>query len=293
MRHTDHMNSDIHMEIDRDGLADFLRRRRAALRPNDVGLSAGVRRRTQGLRREEVARLASMSTDFYARMEQRRGARPSEDMLAAIARALRFSLDERDHLFTLAGHTPPPRIVRADQPSSGLLRVLEQLTTPALIVSDLGITLRQNSLAVALMGDQTTYTGLRRSIVYRWFTEQAPRRLLIDDHGMHSRSHVAGLRAVYRKGDPEAEELVGRLLHESEEFAHLWVQHEVASRAGTLKRFNHPLVGVLTLTCDTLIAENENERLLVLTARPSSVDAARLEQLAALCAQDLAWSALA
>lgn len=95
------------MDMDREGLADFLRRRREALHPSDVDLSAGVRRRTQGLRREEVARLAAMSTDFYARLEQRRGARPSEAMLAAIARALRFTLDERDHLFVLAGHTPP------------------------------------------------------------------------------------------------------------------------------------------------------------------------------------------
>lgn len=278
------------MDTDREGLADFLRRRREALRPHDVGLSAGVRRRTQGLRREEVARLASMSTDFYARLEQRRGARPSEDMLAAIARALRFTLDERDHLFALAGHTPPPHIARAEQPAPGLQRILEQLATPAQIVTDLGVTLRQNALAIALAGDQTNYTGLRRSIIYRWFTEGTERRLLVDDDGMHSRSHVAALRAVYRKGDPEAEELVGRLLQESEEFAQLWVQHQVASRAGTLKRFNHPLVGLIALTCDILIADNEKEHLLVFTARPGSVDATRLERLAALATQESARS---
>ena len=273
------------MDLDRDGLADFLRHRRAALRPSDVGLSAGARRRTQGLRREEVALLAAMSTDFYARLEQRRGARPSEDMLAAIARALRLTLDERDHLFALAGHTPPPGAVRTEQPSPGLQRVLDQLNTPAQISSDLGVTLSQNALAVALFGKQTGYTGLRRSLIYRWFTEPADQRILLaDDQPWVSRSHVAALRAVYRRGglDPEAESLVTRLLRESEEFARLWLQHEVAIRAGAIKHILHPQVGLLTLTCDPLAAVNETQRLVIFTARPGSVDAERLERLASL-----------
>lgn len=274
--------------MDREGLADFLRHRREALHPNDVGLRAGARRRTQGLRREEVAFLAAMSTDFYTRLEQRRGARPSEDMLAAMARALRLTLDERDHLFVLAGHTPPPRTMHTEQPSPGLQRVLDSLTTPAQISSDLGVTLSQNALAVALFGVQTNYAGLRRSLIYRWFTEPATRCLLLaDDHPWVSRSHVAALRASYRRGglDPEAEELVTHLLHESEEFAHLWAQHEVATRAATIKRFVHPQVGILTLSCDTLVADNETQHLVVYTAPPGSVDAARLERLAALSTQ--------
>jgi transcriptional regulator with XRE-family HTH domain len=279
------------MNIDREGLADFLRRRREALHPSDVGVSAGARRRAQGLRREEVAWLASMSTDFYARLEQRRGARPSEDMLASIARALRLTLDERDHLFALAGHAPPPRTTRSDQPSPGLQRVLDQLATPAHIASDLGVTLSQNALAVALVGVQTNYTGLRRSIIYRWFTDAADRQhFLVDDHPWISRSHVAALRTVYRRGglDPEAEELVTHLLHDSEEFAQLWVQHEVANRSGLIKRFVHPQVGLLTLTCDTLLADNETQHLVVFTAPPGSADAVRLEQLAARCTPEMA-----
>src|SRR3954468_22287899 len=100
--------------MDRDGLADFLRRRRAALQPDDVGLGQGRRRRTPGLRREEVAGLAHMSTDFYARLEQRRGSRPSEATVGALARALRLTEAERDHLFRLAGHAAPPRGFRSD-----------------------------------------------------------------------------------------------------------------------------------------------------------------------------------
>jgi len=98
--------------VDRPGLADFLRRRRDALQPADVGLVDGLRRRASGLRREEVAALASMSTDYYARLEQQRGPQPSEQMVAAIARGLRLTLDERDHLFRLAGHNAPTRVRR-------------------------------------------------------------------------------------------------------------------------------------------------------------------------------------
>src|SRR6187402_3607303 len=97
------------MPTDRTALAEFLRQRRAALQPEDVGLPRGQRRRTTGLRREEVASLSFMSTDYYARLEQERGPQPSEQMVAAIAQGLHLSLDERDHLFRLAGHTPPSR----------------------------------------------------------------------------------------------------------------------------------------------------------------------------------------
>jgi transcriptional regulator with XRE-family HTH domain len=274
--------------MDRDGLADFLRRRRAALQPDDVGLHAGARRRTGGLRREEVAGLAHMSTDFYARLEQRRGSRPSEQTTAALARALHLTQDERDHLFELAGHTAPPRAFRSDHASPGLLRVLERLDTPGQIVSDLGVTLAQNRLAESLAGVQTHYTGLRRSMIYRWFTEPDQRAIHpLEDHPKHSRIHVASLRAVHGRSveDSEARELVDRLLTESEEFGTLWERHEVASRTGTMKRFLHPLVGPLTLDCQVLTAENVTERLIVFTASPGSEDADRLALLSVVGSQ--------
>jgi transcriptional regulator with XRE-family HTH domain len=274
--------------MDRDGLADFLRRRRAALQPDDVGLHAGARRRTGGLRREEVAGLAHMSTDFYARLEQRRGSRPSAQTTAALARALRLTQDERDHLFELAGHTAPVRAFRSEHASPGLLRVLERLDTPAQIVSDLGVTLVQNPLAEALAGVQTDYTGLRRSMIYRWFTEPDQRAIHPrEDHPKHSRIHVASLRAVHGRlaDDLEAHELVDRLLAESGEFATLWERHEVASRTGTMKRFLHPVVGPLTLDCQVLTAENVTERLIVFTASPGSEDADRLALLSVVGSQ--------
>jgi transcriptional regulator with XRE-family HTH domain len=274
--------------VDRDELADFLRRRREGLQPDDVGLHAGQRRRARGLRREEVAALAHMSTDFYARLEQRRGSRPSEQTTAALARALRLTQDERDHLFELAGHTAPPRAFRTDHASPGLLRVLDRLDTPAQIVSDLGVTLSQNALAEALVGVQTRYTGLRRSMIYRWFTEPAQRAIHPEaDHPLHSRAHVASLRAVHGRSaeDTEAHELVEHLLRESEEFAAQWERHEVGRRPATMKRFVHPLIGALTLDCQILTSENLTERLVVFTAASGSEDADRLALLAVVGSQ--------
>jgi transcriptional regulator with XRE-family HTH domain len=282
--------------VDRDGLADFLRRRREALQPADVGLAAGRRRRTAGLRREEVAALASMSTDFYARLEQRRGARPSEQTAGALARALRLTQDERDHLFRLAGHTAPPRAFRTDHVNPGLMRVLDRLDTPAQVVSDLGVVLRQNPLAEALMGVQTAYTGPRRSTFYRWFTEPEERALFPEaDHAFHSRSYTATLRAVHgrRDDDHEAQELVDRLRGASPEFAALWDEHEVAVRADTRKRVLHPAVGLMVLDCQILTAENQTERLVVFTAAPGSEDAERLALLSVIGAQTFGGAASA
>ncbi|HEY4439215.1 MAG TPA: helix-turn-helix transcriptional regulator [Candidatus Elarobacter sp.] len=271
--------------MDRDALADFLKRRREALTPADLGLAEGGRRRTQGLRREEVAALAYMSTDFYTRLEQRRGARPSVHTIAALARALRLNAVEADHLFALAGHVAPPRALRGEHPSPELLRVLDRLDTPAQIVSHLSITLSQNRLAVALVGDQTHYSGLQRSLVYRWFTDPASRRFHAEaEHAMLSRQYAASLRAVSARSsdDPEMRRLVDALLEESPEFAELWERHEVGDRIGTLKTFVHPVVGTIALDCQVLIGQNPSERLVVFTATPGSEDAQRLAVLAAM-----------
>lgn len=184
--------------IDRTGLADFLRRRREALQFEDVGLPRGRRRRTSGLRREEVAALCHMSADYYARLERERGPQPSEQMVASIAQGLHLSLDERDHLFLLAGHNPPVRSEAGEHISPGLLRILDRLDdTPAEIVTELGETLRQSPLGVALLGDTTGYTGPARSRGYRWFTDLATRNLYPpEDHPFLTRMYAAGLRAV-------------------------------------------------------------------------------------------------
>jgi hypothetical protein len=213
--------------------------------------------------------------------------------VAALARALRLTPVERDHLFALAGHNAPPRAFRTDHPSPGLIRVLEMIDAPAQIVSDLGVTLVQNRLGVALLGDQTGHTGLRRSMVYRWFADPEARRLFpAEDHARHSRNHVAALREVHGRAanDPECRELVDALLAESPEFAALWERHEVKGRSGTLKRFVHPLVGALTLDCQVLTAENLTERLVVYTAAPGTEDADRLALLRVVGTQEFPGS---
>jgi len=269
--------------MDRDGLADFLRRRREALNPEDVGLQQGRRRRTAGLRREEVALLAHMSTDFYARLEQRRGSRPSEQTVGAIARALRLTQDERDHLFTLAGHNAPPRGFRTEHVSPALMRVLDRLDTPAQVVSDLGVVLAQNPMAEALLGVQTEFDGLARSTFYRWFTDPRERdRWPAEDHELHSHRYAANLRTVQ---DDEARALVVALLRESPDFARVWDEHEVALPATTNKRVLHPEVGLLELDCQILTAENQFERLVVFTAAPGTEDAERLAMLSIIGSQ--------
>jgi transcriptional regulator with XRE-family HTH domain len=275
----------------RDELADFLKRRRDALQPAEVGLTPGARRRTHGLRREEVALLAHMSTDFYARLEQSRGSRPSEQTTAALARALRLTPDERDHLFTLAGYNPPPRGYRTDIPSPALLRILEMLDTPAQIVSDIGVTLKQNALAEALVGVHSGYTGLQRSMIYRWFTDPEARALHPpEEHHLHSHSHVAWIRTVYTRDgdDPEVRELVEHLLAESPEFAALWEEHEVSRWSHPIKRFVHPVIGTITLHCEILTAQNVTERLIVFTAMPGSEDVEKLALLRVVGAQSFA-----
>ena len=130
-----------------------------------------------------------MSTDYYSRLEQQRGPQPSEQMVAALARGLRLTLVERDHLFRLTGHGAPSRVLRSDHVSPGLMRVLDRLDdTPAQVMSDLGETLVQNPLAIALLGAQTRYSGPARFAVYRWFTDPAEHLLYpAPDRDAHGR----------------------------------------------------------------------------------------------------------
>jgi transcriptional regulator with XRE-family HTH domain len=255
--------------MQRDELADFLRRRREAIRPAEVGLADGRRRRTAGLRREEVAMLAGMSVDYVVRLEQGRSTQPSTQLLGALARALRLSDDERDHLFHLAGHQPPPADGRARLARAGLVRMLDLLgDTPALVLSDLGETLAQSRGALLLSGDQVGIEGDRRYHAYRWFTDPVARSIHpSEDEERHSRVIVADLRAVAgrRHGDPELTRLLARLNAESDTFRRLWAEHEVGVRRFDRKTFVNSRVGPLLMDCETLVTPDLRQFLLVLT----------------------------
>ncbi len=163
-----------------------------------------------------------MSADYWARLEQRRGPRPSDQMLTAIARGLRLGLDERDHLFRLAGHGTPRRARLSPHVSPGLMRVLDRLDdTPALVITELGETLAQNRLASALFGDALTRTGLDRSGVHRWFAHPEERGHYPErDHERQGRLQVAQLRVAASQADPDplAAEVLASLLATSAEF---------------------------------------------------------------------------
>jgi transcriptional regulator with XRE-family HTH domain len=236
-----------------------------------------------GLRRDEVAGLTGMSTDYYVRLEQGRGPQPSEQMLSALSRALRLSNDERDHLYRLAGHTPPERNPLDSHVSPALMRVLDRLDdTPALILSSLGETLMQNRMAVALLGDHSHHTGLARSAVYRWFTETADRSAYpLEDQPRQSSAQVAGLRVAYTQS-PRAAVVVKELLKISPEFAELWAKHEVATRFDDHKVLTHPELGTIELDCQALFTEDQGQALLVLTAAPRTEAAEKLALLAVL-----------
>lgn len=270
--------------MDRAQLADFLRVRREALQPEDVGLPRGPRRRTRGLRREEAAALSGMSTDYYSRLEQRRGPQPSPSMLTAMARGLRLTLPERDHLFRIAGHNAPPR-AGSEHITPGLMRILDRLgDTPAQVLTELAETLWQTPMAAALIGDEMRFTGADRSLLYRWFTDPAARlRYPEEDHPAHSRFFAAELRAAFsRQGrGGAAEVLVERLLAVSDDFAHWWSAHEVSVPRLEPKRFRHPEFGTLELQCQVLHDLDQTQALLVYTATPGSESDEKLRLLPA------------
>jgi transcriptional regulator with XRE-family HTH domain len=255
--------------MQRDQLADFLRRRRKAVRPAEVGIADSPRRRTSGLRREEVATLAGMSVDYVVRLEQGRSSQPSVQLLGALARALRLSDDERDHLFHLAGHQPPPADGVARLARAGLIRMLDLLgDTPALVLSDLGEVLAQNRAALLLTGDHTGFSGDRRYAVYRWFTDPAARAVTPpEEQERYARQLVADLRAAAgrRTGDSMVAGLVDRLQAASADFRRIWAEHEVAVRRADRKTLLHPRVGHLLLDCETLVTPDQGQQLLVLT----------------------------
>ncbi|MGX1223882.1 transcriptional regulator with XRE-family HTH domain [Streptomyces ambofaciens] len=273
-------------------LGAFLRSRRERIRPADVGLPAGPRRRVPGLRREEVAQLAGASVDYYNELERGAGSQPSEQMIAALARALRLSADERDYLYRLADRPVPVQGGPASHVHPGMLDLLGRMTsTPAQVITDLHVTLVQNPLAVALLGDQSGYRGPRASFVHRWFTEPEARLLYPEaDHGAQSRAFVADLRAAAARRDAKDAEvgsMIRTLLGVSPEFAALWADHEVAFRRDDRKRLLHPVIGLIEVNCLNLFSEDGRQRLLWFTPAVGTDSAGLLELLSVVGTQEV------
>ncbi|WP_018548744.1 helix-turn-helix transcriptional regulator [Streptomyces sp. LaPpAH-108] len=273
--------------MDRGQLAGFLRSRRERIGPAEVGLPAGARRRTPGLRREEVAELAFISTEYYTRLEQARAPRPSREVLAGLARALRLSDAERDHLHHLAGTPPgpPPGPSREVPPS--ILDLIQRLPgSAAFVTSATYEVLAWNELTAALMEDFSAVPPPERNLVRRAFLGPGPKegRLYgVSDADEFTRSSVRELRAASGRypDSPEVTALVDELLAGSAEFARLWAAHDVAASRTLTKTFRHPAVGPVTVNCDTLHLPDRDQRVVIYTAEPGSPSEAALRLLAA------------
>jgi transcriptional regulator with XRE-family HTH domain len=270
----------------RNRLGDFLRRHRERLSPTAVGLPEGARRRTPGLRRDEVAHLANMSAVYYERLEQGRGPRPSATVLAGVAEALRMDDEERAHLFLLAGYAAPARPRRRAGIDPGLEYVLRSVeaTTPAFIADELGDVVAQNRLNVALFGDFTGLTGRGPNLVWRWFTSPEWRHRLEppEQHAATGLAYVADLRGVLaRRGhDAAAVALVEQLRGASAEFVRLWDRQEVSALHCLRKVVHDERVGRLDLDCELLFSSATDQRLLLLKPVPDTPTEARLALLA-------------
>ena len=261
----------------RQELASFLRDRREALRPADVGLPAGSRRRTPGLRREEVADLAHMSVEYYARLEQARSPQPSAPILDGIADALRLTVAERSHLFRLAGVPQPAPPGPSRQVRPYVASMLDRMPDTAVIVTAANYdVIAWNPLAEAVMGDLRARPNLaRRRFLqgeYRTssqeeFAEIAVSRLRTAAD-RYPRDHaLAGLLAELRTG--------------SKEFNEVWDANPVRLPTHRRKTLWHPDAGPLHVHCDVLTVPDDDQQVVFMTPDPGSPTARTLRHLAA------------
>jgi transcriptional regulator with XRE-family HTH domain len=268
-------------------LGEFLRARRALVRPEDVGLPDHGRRRVAGLRREELAMLAGVSADYYVRLEQGRDSHPSEQVLDAIARVLQLDEDAVAHLHSLVRPAPRRRRARAqpERVRPGILRLLESWSpSPAWVLGRNMDVLAYNALAGIL------HPALQheRNVVRMVFLDPGSRSLYANWDEV-ARETVAALRAAAGADldNPELTELVGELSLKSDEFRRLWARHDVREKAAGVKRLVHPMVGELELHYETLtINEAPGQMLVAYHVAPGSKEEQALALLASVAADE-------
>ncbi|MEU7589613.1 helix-turn-helix transcriptional regulator [Micromonospora sp. NPDC049230] len=277
--------------MDKQELGAFLRSRRERLRPQDVGLPSGPRRRTPGLRREEVAVLAHISTEYYVRLEQGRAPRPSGDVLAGIAGALRLTDAESGHLHVLAGTAPSRTGLHRRDVRPSIRTLLERLPqTAGFVLSAAFEILAWNDLAAALMEDFAALAPEDRNLARRAFPgPQHPGARLygVSDAAEFRLAVVMRLHATLARypTDPEITGLVDDLLATDPDFARLWQRRDVQAPPMLTKTFRHPTVGEVTVDCDTLTLTDRDQYLVLFTAPPQSPGAEALALLNVLGAQ--------
>jgi transcriptional regulator with XRE-family HTH domain len=263
-----------------DALSAYLRARRTMVLPEDVGLPAGGRRRVPGLRREEVALLAGISPDYYVRLEQGRGHRPSREVLNAIAAALGLDGPATSHLHRLATAAPVRGPRRTEQVPTGIRHLLRSLeaTLPAFVQNRFMDVLASNRLAVAV----SPSFAVGSNVVRAAFLDPAMHELY-EDWELVARETVAGLRASVgaRVDDPRLTALVDDLSEHSDEFRRLWARHDVLPKTGGVRRLRHPLMGAVVLRHEKLALTGVTGQLLVVHhAEPDTPSAAAFAELA-------------
>ncbi|MBB6037627.1 helix-turn-helix transcriptional regulator [Phytomonospora endophytica] len=271
-----------------------LRRWRDRLTPETVGLSAGGHRRAAGLRREELAMLSGISADYVTRLEQGRADKPSGQVVEALARALRLSHPEREHLFRTAGLVPPGRGTVPAYVTPSVQRLLDRLVGSPVAVSDaVWNLLLANPMYTALMGEQR---GRERNGVWRHFLGP-PGRVRHSPREVEALEalQVGALRAAATRypADESLRRLIAELRTGSPRFAELWEAGIVGIDEPSKKTIDHPEVGELRLDCDVLSPVGCDLRIIVYTAEPGTRDAGRLADLAELVGERLRRSGIA
>jgi len=265
-------------------LAVILRAWRDRLAPEAAGMPRGSGRRAPGLRREELAALAGVSVDYLVRLEQGRSTSPSPQVLASIARALRLTNEERDHLYRVAGAAVPtkPDVPRHLTPS--IQRIVDRLgDTPAAVFSATWDLISWNPLWAALQGDPSVYSEQAANVAWRVFMTnggpvitESPEQADAFEHDI-----AADLRSASGRYPEDAAlaSLIASLLESSPRFAELWACARVATHLSSRKIITVDGIGPITLDCDVLMAPGSDLRVVVYTAEPGSTDAARLDLL--------------
>jgi len=258
---------------------------RDRLTPADVSLPTGRVRRAAGLRREELSELAGISVDYIVRLEQGRATTPSAQIVSALARALRLSRDERDHLYRLAGLQPPHDGAITDHIPPGMQRVLTRLgeTPVAVFAADWRLIWWNRSWA-ALLGDPSAVAPEDRSLVRSRFPVAADRGRLAawpvvsENREASDRAIVADLRRASARypGDPRLAALIRRTLDGNPRFARLWHDGAVGGHVEDRKTIRHPEVGEITVDCDVLGDSDTDLKIVIYTAVPGSEDETKL-----------------
>ncbi len=276
-------------QSDHNELGAFLRARRSELSPSDVDLpEGGSQRRVAGLRREEVAQLAAISTDYYTRLEQGR-IQPSAPVLASLARVLRLDEDQRTYMNELAGAPARSRRRAPQKVKPYLQRVLDRVDAPAIVMTPTHDVLAWNRLAAALMVDFGAVPERERNFVRLLFTDPRLRSLYPEWEEL-ARAVVSYMRmeAARKPDDPRLAELVGDLSIRDAQFRQWWAGTHVAAKRRGRRRYNHPVVGEITLDWDALTSEAEpDQQLVVYTAEPGSRSEHALRELAAWAAEHI------